>query len=114
MIQLPGILHDDTVTIVTTTIGLPDADGLPTTTTIESVWEGVNVQQVQADELDNHQQDTNTTYYRVAGSQPPVPVKASDRIKWRGEEYLVDGQPDVRTGPYRLEHVALRMYRSNG
>lgn len=112
--RLPRILHSDGLTIVTTATGLPDADGIPAETTIETAWEGVNVQQVQADELDDHQQDTNTTWYRVAGSQPPVVLKASDRLKWRGKEYLIDGEPDVRTGPHRLEHVSLRMYRSNG
>jgi len=112
--NLPGILHDDTVVIVTTTTGLPDADGLPTSTTVETVWEGVNVQQVQADELDNERQNSSTTYYRVAGSEPPVVIKESDRIKWRGDEYLIDGKPDVRKGYYRLEHVSLRMYESKG
>ena len=112
--RLPGILHDDTVTILSTTTGPPDANGVPTTTTMETPWDGVNVQQVRAEDLDDQQRETASTWYRVAGNHPPVLVRAQDRIRWRGTEYLVDGEPDVRTGAYRLEHTSLQMHATTG
>lgn len=115
MIHLPGILHDDTVTILrTTSTGLPDDDGLPGEETTETEWAGVNVQQMKAEELEDHQQNSSTTYYRVAGPPPEVMIKETDRIRWRGTEYQIDGEPDARTGAYRINHVSLAMYRSRG
>lgn len=110
----PRALHDDAVVIVSTAHGLPDADGLPAETAVETAWEGVNVQQLSAEDVDDEAQDTNTAFYRVAGAIAPVEVKASDRIKWRGKTYQIKGEPDTRRGRFRIEHTSLVMYRSEG
>lgn len=112
MVKLPGVLHDDTVTIVRVVYGGPDADGVPVETTDELEWTGVNVQQASTDELDNYQQERNTTHFRVSG--PPVDIEPGDRIRWRGEVYLVDGVPDTRRGRYRIERTRLMMYQTEG
>lgn len=110
----PSILHDDTVTIVkVTTSTTPDADGLPAETTATHTWDGVNVQQVGTREWDNDRH-TTVVRYRVAGPIPPVTISAADRISWRGEHYEIEGQPDVRTGPLRINHCALVMRRAIG
>lgn len=115
MITPPRILHDDHVTILTRTSGgWPDANGVPTTTTTETAWDGVNVQQVQADELTDQDRETSRTWYRVSGPPAPTPIMAGDRIRWRGTEYRVDGDADTRTGSFRINHTSLRMYAARG
>jgi head-tail adaptor len=111
---IPGLLHDDTVVIISTTHGLPDLDGLPSETTVETPWEGVNVQQIAEEETDDETQDSDTVTYRVAGAIAPVEVKASDRIRWRGQVFLIKGEPDTRRGALRIEHTSLLMYRTRG
>lgn len=115
MISLPKILHDDTVTILKTTSGAVDDDGVPTTTTTEHEWKNVNVQQLTADELTDQGRETNVTIWRVSGPPPPVALEASDRIMWRGGKYReIDGQPDARAGKYRIQHTSLQMVRATG
>ena len=111
--RLPRILHDDAVTILHTVPGgAPDADGVPTHTTTETTWDGVNVQQLRADEIDDEVQDTDTVFYRVSG--PPATVAVGDRIRWDGTEYLIQGEPDTRTGRHRIERTTVTIYHSRG
>ena len=109
-----SILHDDTVTIETNTTGLPDADGVPTTTTTETEWAGVNVQQIKAELLTDDDRNTSRTWYRVSGPTPPVDMTTADTILWRGTRYIIDGEPDTRSGLGRIEHTSLRMYYARG
>lgn len=109
-----SILHDDTVTIEATTSGRPDADGVPTETTTETEWAGVNVQQIKAEYLTDDDRATSRTWYRVSGPPAPVELDTADRIKWRGITYRIDGEPDTRTGTGRIEHTSLRMYYAQG
>jgi len=112
MSVLSKILHDDTVTIVKVTPGLPDSDGVPTETTTETPWAGVNVQQLTAKDLADAGRDTRVTTWRVSG--PPADVDGGDRIKWRGATFHVDGKPDTRTGTYRINHTKLFMLKGEG
>lgn len=112
--RLSSPLHDDTVTILTTTHGAPDADGVPTEVTTETAWEGVNVQQVRADEEDTASREATVTRYRVSGPIPPVEVREEDEIRWRGVTHTIDGEPDTRRGAMRVEHTSLVMVRARG
>jgi hypothetical protein len=113
-VRLPGILHKDQVTIIQVTKGLPDADGVPSVTESRATWSGVNVQRVAAEDLTDHERETQVVKYRVSGDPAPVPVDGSDRIEWRGLEYEIEGDPDTRTGRLQLEHTALTMTRTRG
>lgn len=111
--MLPSsILHNDTVTIEKVRVGLPDADGVPIETITTTDWVGVNVQQVRAELLSDDDRNTSRTWYRVSG--PPVDLNTADRIIWQGTRYLIDGEPDTRTGAGRIEHTSLRMYYGQG
>lgn len=112
--RLPTILHDDTVTIETVTSGRPDADGVPTETTTETEWTGVNVQQIKAELLTDDDRNTSRTWYRVSGPPPSVELSTADKIIWQGTRYQIDGHPDTRTGTGRIEHTSLRMYIAKG
>lgn len=109
---ITGILHEDEVTIKRTEAGPPDDDGVPTRTTTEHVWEEVNVQQTMAVETHDHTSQYNRTRWRVSG--PPVDVKSSDIIVWRGEEYEVDGEPQTTRGRYKIESTTLFMVEHSG
>lgn len=112
MIALPRVLHDDTVTIVKITSGLPDADGIPARTEARTPWAGVNVQQLTTTELVDQGRNTTVTTWRVAG--PPAAVAEGDRIDWAGQTYQVDGTPDTRTGAHRINRTVLQMIRATG
>lgn len=111
-----GILHDDAVTIIVEEgTGLPDDDGVPQYATREVEWAGVNVQQINTDETpDPGEREGVVTRWRVAGAIPATIPEEGDRIRWRGQEYEVDGEPDVRAGAYRIEHAALTMVKAKG
>lgn len=116
MIRLPRLLHEDTVTVISEGgTGEPDEYGVPTRTPTEFDWVGVNVQQIKTTELADHQREQSADYYRVAG-----PLLAADtispgaKIRWRGTEYRVEGEPDHRAGRGRIEHTSLIMYRVRG
>ena len=112
MSVLSKILHDDTVTIIRVTSGEPDENGVPTETTVEAPWAGVNVQQLTAKDLADAGRDTRVTTWRVSG--PPALVDGGDQIRWRGNTYRVDGEPDTRTGMYRINHTSLLMVKGVG
>lgn len=111
--RLPALLHDDSVTIVSVTEGFPDDYGVPTVIKVETPWDGVNVQQTTTTE-DNNSREQATRKYRVAGPVPPVQIENNSLIKWRGEDYRVEGEPDTRTGYGRLNHTSLIMVRVTG
>ena len=109
---LSTILHDTAVTILRSTLGPPDSDGVPTETTVEIPWRGVNVQQVGSKDLADAGRDTRVTTWRVSG--PPVDVDGGDRIRWLGNEYQVDGEPDTRLGAHRINRTKLFMVKGVG
>lgn len=106
------ILHDDTVTIVSISSGPPDEDGVPTRTETEKPWKNVNVQQLTSKELTDRGRNTTITTWAVSG--PPADADAGDLIRWRGNDYRVDGEPDTRIGRYRINHTSLLMVRATG
>lgn len=110
--RLPRTLHDDAVVILRSVPGPVDDDGVPTRVTNPYLWEGVNVQQLTSEELTDMGRSTTVTTWRVAG--PPTMVDSGDTIEWAGKTFLVDGEPDTRTGKYRINHTALVMIRARG
>lgn len=103
---------DQTVTILLTSEGAIDDDGVPTPTTTSFSWRGVSVQQQQSDEeVDGR--TTVITRYRVSG--PPQPtITALSTLEWRGDTYRIEGEPDTRTGPLRINYTRLLMTKVSG
>lgn len=112
--RVSRVLHDDSVTVTTVTVGPPDDDGVPVETTGSYVWEGVNVQQLSAAELTDSGRNATVTTFRVSGPIPAGPLNAGGRILWNGETYSIDGHPDVRTGRLRINHASLVMVKVKG
>ena len=109
---LPGILHNDEVTIVTLSSGLPDNNGVPQETRTEKPWAPVNVHQTMASEEHDHANESTLTRWRVSG--PPIDLDADDLIIWNGETFEIDGEPDTRTGDFRINRTVLFMTRARG
>lgn len=119
----PRILSTDSVVIVKRSEGGVDDDGVPTSTVERIPWDYVNVQRLTSTELTDQGRNTTEVVYRVAGDPPsrvvddvrvPVTIDSEDRIEWLGDEYLIDGEPDVRTGRGRIEYTGLTMTRVRG
>lgn len=110
--RLPRTLHDDAVVIMRSVPGPVDDDGVPTRVNTPDPWDGVNVQQMTSEELTDAGRNTTVTTWRVSG--PPIAVDSGDIIEWGGGTFLVDGEPDTRTGKFRIEHTALFMVRVKG
>lgn len=107
----PRILHDQTLTIRRITQGEADADGVPTTTTTDTSWEHVAVQQVETVEHNDNRATTVTTF-RASG--PIADIDPTDVLVWEGATYRVVGKPDTRRGKYRINHTSLRMQTAAG
>jgi hypothetical protein len=74
----------------------------------------VNVQQVAAEDLTDHERETQVVKFRVSGAIPTVPVHSTDRIEWDGAAFEIEGDPDTRRGRYRIEHTSLTMTKVRG
>ncbi|MBM6622667.1 hypothetical protein JTF08_13710 [Micrococcaceae bacterium RIT802] len=105
-------LHHETIQLVTTTQGLPDADGIPTTVeTPGNPYGGYNVQPVGTTESLGGL-NVITGRWRVSGPLLTA-AKAGDSILWRGTTYPIEGEPQhYMSGA--LDHTELIIKRQEG
>lgn len=90
-------MHSETVTIIRTTEGDPDEDGVPTKTTLEQDIERCTVDPTGTKESVG-QNDIVTGRWLVSTEDPQDWVEAADTVVWRGTAYEVDGKPQTYWG----------------
>ncbi|MDI3331411.1 MAG: hypothetical protein QJR09_11890 [Micrococcus sp.] len=106
---LGGLLHRETITVVTVTEGEADPFGEPTTTASEKDHPGYNVQPVGTTESVGDQ-TVITRRYRVSG--PAITgITEATRIRWRGQDYELEGD-DQQYVSGALDHMELIITRS--
>lgn len=97
-------LHPHTITVRTATPGFPDASGVPTGTTTETIAPGWNVQPLSsADTVADV--ETVTARWRASGPLSTW-IPATAHVLWQGREYSIDGEPAHYTGG-ALDHTEL-------
>ncbi len=109
MPALQGLLHSETITVVTVTEGEPDEWGEPTTEEVPHDYHGYNVQPVGTTESIGDQ-TVITRRHRISG--PPVPgINQATLIRWRGDDYEIEGE-DQEFVSGALDHMELIISRS--
>ncbi len=101
-------LHPETVTLLRRTYGPPDADGVPTTVVEEVELDGYNVQPVGTAESVGLERVV-TSRWRVSGPLTDQ-IRAGDRVRWKGREYDVDGDPQHYEGG-AFDHTEFIIWR---
>lgn len=98
-----GLLHQESVDVLTTTYGGPGPDGVPLQTRVETQLPGCNVQPVGTTESLGGQHVV-TGRWRVSTDAPAPWVQAGSFVRWRGEEYPIEGEPQHFIGGV-LDHT---------
>lgn len=84
-------LHVEVVEVLIPVEGPPDDDGVPTTRDLIHPWPSCSVQQAGSAE-DMAGREAVTTRIKISG---PIAewITSGCRIRWRGTEYRIDGDP---------------------
>ena len=85
-------------------------------TAVEHEEPGCLIRPMQGEETEVDNRRRNTVITRWALSAPlEADLRASDRIRWRGQVYQVDGDPQpVSAQSPILHHIETQMYKVEG
>lgn len=108
----PTPLHTQTLLVEVPTFGAPDADGVPSRSSVWFTWRQCNVQLTASGERVDGGAMSATTRWRASG---PIEerITSSCVITWRGRSLTVEGEPAHFRGG-ALDHTEVVLVEKRG
>lgn len=117
--MITDLLHGETVTVVRRALGGPDEDGVSQVVETTVDVDGCNVQPILSTISINgveHLADNDSITQRWMVSAPlGLGLHAEDRIRWRGQEFEIWGEPQEYITDFgMLDHASFYIQRFRG